>query len=200
MFPMEQNLPISEVVCCIRSCSFICRSVENDCLIKTMLEAYLAFEALTDHPYEFSSEVHGFFPFLASCDGCNKLATNNMTLEKFLAQRGKQVIDMDLSACWVTLSMLSPMLFSKRLQTVYTTLMTFSRYNRKSNVFVLEEQGAVSKIQELDGLNYQAVLDLVNGRKDGKGLDEALASADLKTLNDLYKKCLMSQRKKPGSM
>lgn len=184
---MERNPPRSEAFVRHLFVLFVSRSVENDSLVKSLLEVYLAFEAFTDHPYEFSGIVHGFFPLLTSCDGCNKLATNNMTLEKFLAQRDKQVIDMDLSACWLTLSMLSPMIFSRRLQFVHTTPMTFSRYNRKSNIFVLEERGPVSKIQELDGLGYGKLLDSLGKNEDGKGLDGALDKASLADLKDLYK-------------
>lgn len=171
------------------------RVVDNDVLVNKLLEVYLAFEALTDHPYEFSSIIDGFFPLLTSCDGCNKLATNNMTLDKFLKQREKQIIDMDLSACWLTLSMLSPLVFSKRLQFVYTTPMTFSRHNRKSNIFVLDARGPVSN-QSLDGLNHEVLTDWVN--KEGKGVVDALNGANLTTLQKLYKDCLLSRKKTTG--
>lgn len=159
-----------------------------DGLSRTLLEAYLAFEALTDHPYEFSSIAAGYFPLITSCDGCNKLATNNMTLERFLAQREEQVIDMDLTACWLTLSMLSPMVFSKRLQFVYTTPMTFCRNNRKSNIFVLAARGAVGRNQNLEGLDYNALLDWA--KELGQSVADALNGATMDRLKALYKRCL----------
>lgn len=163
------------------------RAVNNDYLVKLLLQAYLAFEALTDHPYAFSSIVHGFFPLLTSCDGCNKLATNNMTLEKFLAQRQEQVIDMDLSACWLQLSMLSGMVFSKRLQFVYNTPMTFSPHNRKSNIFTLKARGPVANNEDLekgDSAELGRYLEEV-----GLGLHDALAVLQLRDLKALYKRC-----------
>lgn len=158
-----------------------------DNLARSLLEVYLAFEALTDHPYDFSSIAKGYFPKITSCDGCNKLATNNMTLEKFLKQRERQVIDMDLTACWLTLSMLSPMTFSKRLQFVHTTPMTFSRHNRKSNIFVLAARGSVGKNQDLEGFNFNALIDWVKRSK--KSLLEALSGASMEELRTLYKDC-----------
>lgn len=165
-----------------------------DNLALSLLEVYLAFEALTDHPYEFSSIAKGYFPKITSCDGCNKLATNNMTMEKFLAQRERQVIDMDLTACWLTLSMLSPMTFSKRLQFVHTTPMTFCPHNRKSNVFVLEARGAVGKNQDLEGLNFNALIDWV--KASNKSVPEALRGASMDTLKDLYRSCAYTNGKR----
>lgn len=172
------------------------RSTENDGLIDQLLEVYLAFEALTDHPYEFSSIIDGYFPLLTSCDGCNKLATDNLTLDKFLKQREKQVIDMDETACWLTLSMLSPMAFSKRLQFVYTTPMTFSPHNRKSNIFVLEARGP-AQTQTLDGLNPDVLTTWL--LKEKKGLVDALNGASMDALEKLYKECSVSRRKGSGS-
>lgn len=167
-------------------------SVER--LVKTLLELYLAFEALTDHPYEFSSIVDGFFPLLTSCDGCNKVATDNMSVEKFLAQRKKQVIDMDLAACWLTLSMLSPMTFSKRLQFVYTTPMTFSRHNRKSNIFVLAARGGVENAERLDNLDYGVLLKCLE--ESGKGLQDYLNSMKMDELKNLYNSCFVMSDKR----
>ena len=103
------------------SCPLRPRSVKIGNLVNKMLEVYLAFEDLTDHPHAFSSILHGYFPLLQSCDGCNKLAKNNMSTEKYLAQRDEQVINMDLNASWLVLSMLSPMVFSRRIQFIDQT-------------------------------------------------------------------------------
>lgn len=165
-----------------------------DGLTRSLLEVYLAFEALTDHPFEFSSIAAGHFPLITSCDGCNKLATNNMTLERFLAQREKQVIDMDLTACWLTLSMLSPMVFSKRLQFVYTTPITFCRHNRKSNIFVLAARGAVGRNQDLEGLDYNELIAWV--RESGESTLAALNGATMDRLKALYKRCSRKNGKK----
>lgn len=165
-----------------------------DGLTRSLPEVYLAFEALTDHRFEFSSIAAGYFPLITSCDGCNKLATNNMTLERFLAQREKQVVDMDLTACWLTLSMLSPMVFSKRLQFVYTTPITFCRHNRKSNIFVLAARGAVGRNQDLEGLDYNELIAWV--RESAESTLAALNGATMDRLKALHKRCLRENGKK----
>lgn len=129
-----------------------------------------------------------------SCDGCNKLATNNMTLDKFLQQREKQVIDMDLVACLLILSMIAPMVFSKRLQFVSTTPMTFSRHNRKSNIFVLEARGPVGQNQDLEGLDYSQLLAFQ--KEQGKSMQDALADCTYKQYEALYTRCLVKGRKR----
>lgn len=67
-------------------------------LVRQLKYAYLATEALTDHPLALLSMAHGYFPLFSSCDGCNKLAATNLTLERYLAQRQKQGIGINLGA------------------------------------------------------------------------------------------------------
>lgn len=164
------------------------RVKRNGNLLGPLRDAYLAYEALTDHPYGFSSVVHGFFPLVTSCDGgCTKLETENCTLDKFLAQREKQTIDVDLGAEWLALSMLSPMLFSKRLQLVYSTPLTFCPDNRKSNVFVLDARGPVpgdGDVEEGDGF---ALCDFVQRR--GRRLIDLLSGMTLADMAVLYRRC-----------
>lgn len=110
-----------------------------------------------------------------------------MTLEKFLKQRERQVVDTDLTAGWLTLSVISPMVFSSKMQFVYTTPMTFSRHNRKSNIFVLAARGAVGKNQDLEGLDYGELVAWL--KEEGKDLPAALNGATMAKLSHLYKRC-----------
>lgn len=123
-----------------------------------------------------------------TCDGCNKLATDNFSVEKFLAQREEQVVDMDLSACLLVLSMLSPMVFSKRLQFVYTTPMTFSPHNRNSNIFILKARGPVANNEDLDGVDGNKLVELLGKRG---GLQDALAGMTLAEHRALFKECVV---------
>lgn len=127
------------------------------------------------------------FPTNYILRGSTKLETSNMTLDQFLAQREVQVVDMDLTACWLTLSMLSPMIFPKRLQFVYTTPMTFCRHNRKSNIFVLAARGAVGSDQDLEALDYNELRAWAT--KAGTSVPEASKAANMESFEALYKRC-----------
>lgn len=167
------------------------RAKINSYLVRRLKDAYLAFEALTDHPYAFSSMLHGFFPLLTSCDGCNKLATNNFTLEQCKAQREKQVIDVDLGAELLTLSMLSPMVFSKRLQFVSSTPMTFCPENRKSNVFTLEARGPGSDDSDILNGDGNELLSFLKGKG---AIDDVLEALTMDGLKELYHRCFGSAK------
>lgn len=101
---------------------------------------------------------------------------------------------MDLTACWLTLSMLSPMIFSKRLQFVYTTPMTFCRHNRKSNIFVLAARGPVEGNENLDDLDYNQLLLWV--KETPHSLLDALDKANMDSLKAVYKRCLIKGAKR----
>lgn len=159
----------------------------NNNLQRLLGDGYLAYEALTDYPYGFSSVIHGFFPLVTSCDGRTKLATNNLTLEKFLAQREKQVIDIDLGAAWLALSMLSSMLFSKRLQFVYNTPLMFCRENRQSNMFTLDARGPVPEDGDVENGNGFELAAFVGST--GRGLVAVLSDMTLADLKMLYRRC-----------
>ncbi|CAB1105581.1 unnamed protein product [Ectocarpus sp. CCAP 1310/34] len=164
------------------------RALTNNYLKKLLLDAYLAFEALTDLPYWFFSFIDGFFPLLSSFDGCAKLAVN-ICIEKYLRQRMEQVIDMDLDAIWLVISMLSPMVFGMRLQFSQNTPVTFCPQNRKSNIIVVPARGHAPRSGDAQAADGQKLMERVRENKDGLGLSEMLEGTSLDGLMDLYRLC-----------
>lgn len=164
------------------------RALTNNYLKKLLLDAYLAFEALTDHPYGFFSFIDGYFPLLSSFDGCAKVAVN-ICIEKYLQQRMKQVIDMDLDAIWLVISMLSPMVFGMRLQFSQNTPVTFCPQNRKSNIIVVPARGHAPRSGDAQAADGQKLMERVRENKDGLELSEMLESMSLDGLKDLYRLC-----------
>lgn len=164
------------------------RALTNNYLKKLLLDAYLAFEALTDHPHGFFSFIDGYFPLLSSFDGCAKVAVN-ICIEKYLQQRMKQVIDMDLDAIWLVISMLSPMVFRMRLQFSQNTPVTFCPQNRKSNIIVVPARGHAPRSGDAQAADGQKLMERVRENKDGLELSEMLESMSLDGLKDLYRLC-----------
>lgn len=168
------------------------RALTNDFLVKKLLDVYLAYEALTDHPYAFSSVVHGFYPLMTSWDAGNELEVN-INLEKYIDQRDEHVIDMDCSAVWLALSMLSPMLFSRRLQFSYNTPVAFCPQNRKSNILKLPARGPAPRSGDVEAGDGGALQEYVEEQDGGLTLGELLGRMTLEELRVLYGKCFGSK-------
>lgn len=171
------------------------RALTNNYLVSLLLDAFLSFEALTDHPYGFSSLRHGYFPLVSSWDGCNKLAVN-IDLEKYVDQRSAHVIDMDLSAVWLHLSLLSPMYFSKRLQFTHDMPVTFCPQNRKSNIITLPARGPAARSGDVEAGDGGALRKFVEDHRRGGALEDLLARMPMEELKDLYGKIFGAKR--PG--
>ncbi|CAM9172800.1 unnamed protein product, partial [Laminaria digitata] len=175
---------------------FANKALTNDYWLRKLLDVYLAFEALTDHPYAFSSFVHGFYPLVTSWDGRNEPEVN-INLEKCIDQRDEHVIDMDHSAVWLSLSMLSPMLFSRRLQFSYNTPVAFCPQNRKSNILKLPGRGPAPRSGDAEAGDVGALREYVQGQDGGLlTLKELMDRMTLEELQVLYGKCFGS--KQPG--
>ena len=75
-------------------------------LYNSLKDAYLAFEALTDHPFEYRCWLWGKYPQIVTYDGCMKLSTNYVTREQAEASRLQMSIDVDLITVLLELSIL----------------------------------------------------------------------------------------------
>ena len=171
------------------------RALTNNYLVSQLLDVFLAFEALTDHPYGFSSLCHGYFPMVSSWDGCNKLAVN-IDLEKYLDQRGEHVIDMDRTAVWLAVSLLSPMYFSKRLQFTHDMPVTFCPQNRKSNILKLPARGPAARSGDVEAGDGGALRQFVEEHEGGLALEALLLTMTMEQLKVLYGKVFGAKR--PG--
>ena len=135
--------------------------------MEQLVHVYLAYEANADHPYAFSSVVHGFYPLVTSWDDRNELDIS-VKLDKYIDQRNEHVIDMDLSAVWLSLTMLSPLLFSRRLQFSYNTPVVCCPQNRKSNILKLPGRGPAPRDGDVEAGDGRALRECVE--KQGGGL------------------------------
>ena len=164
------------------------RALTNDYLKKQLVDAFVGFEALTNHPYGFFSFKHGFFLLLSEWDGCNKPAVN-ISMADYLNQRKEQIIDMDLDWVWLIISMLSPMVFGTRLQFSHNTPVTFCPQNRKSNIFVLPARGKARQpgdIEAADGEKLATYVEQNGGGKQFHGMLEDMGNTELEAL---YRVC-----------
>ena len=157
-----------------------------------MLDVYLAYEALTDHPYAFSSVVHGFYPLVTSWDNCSAMKVS-INLEMCIDQRDEHVMDMDCSAVWLALSMLSPMVFSRRLQFSYNMPVAYCPQNRKSNILKLSGRGPTPRSGDVEAGDGGALQEYVEKQDGGLTLKELLGRMTLEELTVLYGKCFGSE-------
>ncbi|CAM9101820.1 unnamed protein product, partial [Hapterophycus canaliculatus] len=96
-------------------------------------EAYFAFEALSQHPYGFTSYFHGHHPELLCIDGCAKIATDNVSTAQFEVARMDRHVDTDLQHVLLKMSMMSKMVFRSRLRWVVKAAPICGPHNRISN-------------------------------------------------------------------
>ena len=141
---------------------------------------------MSDHPYDYLSFNDGYYPRLQTCDGCNKLATDNISVDLLLQVRQEMVIDMDLGAQQLKLSMMSGMVFGRRFQFVRKTPVNFSPYNRKSNIFRLGARGTTPPVGSVESGDGQALVNYL--RDSGKGI-QILDDMTKSDLDALYKQC-----------
>ena len=102
------------------------RSIKSHNFQAQVVEAYYAFEALGEHPYDFTSYEYGYFPEVFSIDGCAKVATDNVSTAQFEVARVERHVDGDLDHQLAKLSMISKMVFRSRLRFIFEALPTFS--------------------------------------------------------------------------
>ncbi|CAM9856134.1 unnamed protein product, partial [Hapterophycus canaliculatus] len=107
-------------------------------------EAYFAFEALSEHPYDFTSYLHGHSPELRCIDGCAKIATDNVSTTQFEVARVERYVDTDLQHTLLKMSMISKMVFKHRLRWVVEAAPTFGPHNRVSNSMLRTQRGKMA--------------------------------------------------------
>lgn len=161
-------------------------------LTKQLKECYFAFEATTDHAGDYSSILDGHFPRLQACDGGNRLETDNAHVDFLLQaqQEEVKVIDMDLGAQQLKLSMMTPMVFGTRFQFVATAPVNFSPHNRKSNILRVGARGATPIPGPVESGDGAGVVDYL--REAGKGT-QALDDMITAELEHIYVRCFGSR-------
>eukprot|EP00903_Cladosiphon_okamuranus_P019499 g17932.t1 len=165
------------------------RALTNNYLKKKLLDAYLCFEALTEHPYTFSSYKHGYFPLLSQWDSCNKTVVN-ISVEGYFRQRKEHVKDMDLDWVWLIISMLSLMVFgSTKVQLSYSTQVAFCPHNWKSNVITIPARGKARQPGDVEAADGKALVQHVEENGEWQLLDDMLEGMTKDELDALYRKC-----------
>jgi len=75
--------------------------------------------------------------------------------------RAEQVIDMDLDWFWLTISMMSPMVFRETLQFTHNTPVTFCPQNRMSNIITIPARGKAPQPRDIEAVDGKALMDYV---------------------------------------
>lgn len=161
-----------------------CRSIDDHNFHKVIMEAYFAFEALTEHVHDFVSYLHGRYPEILCIDGCAKICTDDVSTEHFEVARVERDVDTDLQQYLLKLSMISKMVFDGRLRWVVEAAPTVSPHNRISNVMHRTARGKLAP--EGDPERGDAG-ELLRALGDG-----AISDLSLKTVDDLkniYRLC-----------
>ena len=160
------------------------RSIADHNFHAQVKEAYYAFEALGEHPFDFTSYEHGYFPEIFTIDGCAKVATDNVSTAQFEVARVDKVVDGDLDHQLAKISMISKMQFKSRLRFISEALPTFSPHNRISNLMHRGRRGKMPpRSSPEDGDVNQLLLAL-----DGSGI-EALSGKAIADLKYIFRLC-----------
>lgn len=150
-------------------------------------DAYYAFEALVEHPLDFTSFEHGYNPEIMAIDACNKICTDDVSTAQFEVARVDRVVDGDLQLQLAKLSMISKMVFKRRLRFVTEALPTFSPHNRVSNLMHRGERGKMPP----KGSPEDGDVDKLNLALDGDSID-ALSGKTMSDLKTIYRSCFSS--------
>lgn len=116
-------------------------SIDSHNLVATMRESYFSFEALTEHPFDFQSYLYGHFPEILSIDGCAKVISDDVSPANLEQCREERVMDMDLCHQHLKYSMMSKMVFPRRLRWTVEALPAFGSRNRISNLMLRTARG-----------------------------------------------------------
>ena len=167
-------------------------------LLNDLKNAYLAFEALTDHSFEYRCWLWGNDPQIVTYDACMKLSTNFVTRQQTDASRASMEIDVDLITLFIQLSILSHIVFKGvRMQfvvgageTIGSSPAWIAPGNRLSEFFRksargLQQGSTPSEIRAQDG-NGTALVEHLQDKSQGIGV---LGRYSLCHLNGLFRKC-----------
>lgn len=110
------------------------RSIDDHNVFAQIREAYYAFEALGEHPYDFRSYEHGLYPEILIIGGYAKVATDNVSTAQFEKVRVPRMVDADLDHQRLKVSLCSNMVCKLRLRFVEEAAPTLSPHNRVSNL------------------------------------------------------------------
>lgn len=152
--------------------------------MRTVMESYFAFEACCQHPYAFTSFIYGHYPEILAMDGCEKVATDQVSLQQFGIAREERVLDADLQHQLLALSMMSTMTPGSRLLFVDEAVPVFGPFNRVSNMIKRSARGQLPKPGDPESGDGGALLRVLE--------DGGVASLETKTKQDLqliYKEC-----------
>lgn len=156
----------------------------------TLASAYLAFEACSQHPYAFASFMYGSCPEVLSIAGCAKVDTDDFSLDEFRLAREERQVDADLRQELLVLSMLSPMVFGRRLRLMDGAVPVFSPSNRLSNVLHRSTRRPLARDGDPESGDGGALARIL-GEEGGL---ESLARKNKQELQAIYAECFEGSR------
>ncbi|CAM9175839.1 unnamed protein product [Scytosiphon promiscuus] len=118
--------------------------IQDDSFHAVVQEAYFAFEALRQHPYDFVSYLHGRNPELLCMNDSAQMATDDICTAEFEVARVERYVDTDLQHALVIISMISKMVFRSRLRWVTEAAPTFGPHNRVSNLMLRTQRESMA--------------------------------------------------------
>ena len=124
--------------------------------------------------------MHGHYPEILTVDACAKVATNNVSTKQFEVARQERELDADCQHVQLKLSMMSPMVFDRRLAFVTEAAPIFSPHSRLGNLVPRSERGKIAGRGEALG-DAEALLDAV-----GDGGIESMHTSSYKELKYIY--------------
>lgn len=149
---------------------------------------WLAFEALVQHSYAFTSIVHGIAPPVVSFDACMKLSVDDIVHDQVNDAREEHVVDVDLCSQLLQNSMATAMVMgSMRLKWVKACApAVMSPFSRKSNLIVKGARTTLPSRGSPESGDGDKLMEYL--RDADKSIDSLkdMALADLKTL---FKTC-----------
>ena len=160
--------------------------IRDSFLIK-MVYGYFAFEALRDHGYYFQSIAYGNFPKVMTVDGCVKVATDDVTFARFAVAREVRSLDADLQHQLLKLSMMSPMLFAKRLRFITEAAPTFGPFNRVSNMVSRSARCAMPGVGSPEIGDGSRLVEFLSVTENGIS---SLRGMKMGALKSIYRLCL----------
>lgn len=164
-------------------------SIADDGFYEVVHEAYLAFEALSQHPYDFVSYLHGHNPELLCMNESAEIATDESCIAQFEVARVDRYVDTDLQHALVILSMISKMVFRFRLRWVTEAAPIFGPHNRVSNLILRTQRGKMAPEGSPESGDAREL-----ARALGDGTISDLSGKTFCELKTIYRLCFPSEK------
>lgn len=152
------------------------------------MSAWFAFEALTQHPYAFTSIQHGRCPAAVSFDAGLKLYNGDVPQHRVDDATDEMAVDADLVSALLEMSMLLPMVLGSAKVTFVARVApaVMSPHNRVSNVMVRGAWADVAGQGSQEDGDAGPLVQFLSG--EGMNIAD-LADVNRATLRLLYRAC-----------